>query len=288
MTDSLRKGGPDFYVLERDRKDVEYFSLRQAADFSDTAREYGQAMQFSPWRMSTWQDARAYQMAHPDNRSHYEQAGQEELLIAAMTEEERSTYLYLHATQGREAADAYYDHLANDEYGIVTARLAQNQSEQIEALAKAHPVLASVESVLLSPGQVLGSGYSIAQRLQGREINPNSMWFGANRFVQGTRETVKEEINAYLGENTLAANSATFMYDVLMGAGDSAMSAVLGGGQKWASILLMSAQGASGAIEQAKVRGASDTQALALGGATMLAEIMAHFQELLILFLEGT
>lgn len=280
--------------LQRDVTDAQYFLIADSSDFDSVVSEYKQKVKDAwegyeilgafgnrngiPWA--------AYNLAFPKD-VHAENLN----MNTVMTDEERNTYLYIMATEGQESGEAYINHLLDPTYGILTVRGSNALQEYVQEMATNNPVGATLLSVVISPSQIIGSMYSGIAALTGNEINPYNSAFSATQIVSGTRETVKQNITEHFDEGTFMSALANIGYDVFTGVSDSLLNAALMGGvgfSKKAATALgrfglkvtnsmisaapMGLQAASNAVQDAKMRGATDEQALLLGGVTFLAE----------------
>lgn len=220
-----------------------------------------------------------------------------------LTDDEIDTYLYLSATQGYDKAQEYYNHLKEETLPVRAAIAVSENTADIASSGLLGAAAMSAMSVLASPAQVAGTAYSAIQGIRGEEINPYHGSFAANMFISSARGTVKNEISETLGEDTGWAKFANMTYDALMSSGDSLLSGAIGSGiagslggiaskipgggkvaaymarkgASVASIQFMSAEAAGGAVMDAKMRGATDTQALLMGGISWVAESLTEY-----------
>lgn len=265
--------------LERDMLDAQYFELSGSEDFEQVSRETADQVRkawsgFSLLPTSMGRDGYSeLDYAMTDTAA----AIRSDTLVPYMTDAERNTYLYLLGTQGRDAAKAYYDHLANEENGVLQTRQTQTGTAFWQAFTQEHPLAGNALAVIASPMQAAGGLYSVKAKLTGQEINPNASAFAATHMNAVIRGTSKEMITQELGEGTAANFLANLGYDAVTSGADSLVSAYLGGGSTLASVTMMASQAASSAIEDAKQRGATDEQALMLGGVNFLAETVTEY-----------
>ena len=206
-----------------------------------------------------------------------------------MTEEERNNFKYQYATGGQEAAMAYYNELRP----MLSARYAAGESEAAQELGKKLPITSTVVSILGSLTQIEGSLYTAFAALTGQQADPSSMAFSANRMVRGAREGAKERgdelIDTVFEGSEFAKQAFHFVYEALVSAGDSLMSAytgsavpMLGTGKaaqtiaKNAGLTMMSAVAASNTMQEALLKGADSTQALYAGLASGMAEYVTE------------
>lgn len=197
--------------------------------------------------------------------------------INFLTDNEIDTYLYISATQGYDKAQEYYNHLKEEALPVrVSGAVAENTAEIASSGALGAAAMTAA-SVLASPAQAVGTVYSVIAKLRGDEINPYHGSFAANMFISSARGTVKNEIDEAFGEHTGWAKFANIAYDALTSSGDSLLSGAMGMGSNVASVLFMGSEAAGGAVMDAKMRGATDTQALLMGGITWAAESGTEF-----------
>lgn len=265
--------------LERDMLDAGYFELSGSEDFEQVSQETADQVR-KAWSgfslLPTMLGRNGYSeldYAMTDTAA----AIRSDTLVPYMTDAERSTYLYLLGTQGRDAAKAYYDHLANEENGVLQTRQTQRGTAFWQEFTQEHPLAGNALAVIASPMQAAGGLYSVKAKLSGQEINPNASAFAPTHMNAAIRGTSKEMITQELGEGTAANFLANLGYDAVTSSADSLVSAYLGGGSTLASVTMMASQAASSAIEDAKQRGATDGQALVLGGVNFLAETVTEY-----------
>ena len=281
--------------LERETKAAEYFLLQGNADFdSVVARAMANVDRpaFSLSLSTDWSDSDlayyAAQLVGDKPLTDRPPTG-----MSLMTDQERKTFLYLYGKEGADAAREYYDYMTDPTYGVVEVRNAQLTDTVSSDLARNMPVASSILSVIASPMQIAGTVYSVGAAINGREINPYNNAFGPTQMVGGIRGTVKEGITAALGEGSVGSFLANLGYDAVTAAGDSLVNSYLvgglagiGGGEAASGLSAISrnllaaspmgVQAAGSAIRDAKLRGADDTQALMMGGATFLAETLSE------------
>lgn len=260
--------GREIALIERNIRDAEYFMLAENEDFDRVVEETRQKV-IDAWSgfnmLPTFVDRNGYSelsydaadpLASVDRNN-----GRPRSMFYAADEGESDRYLYILGTQGEEAARAYYNHLADETYGILTVRTSETARQRWEELASENAASATgmtVLSVISSPFQVAGTLYSGIASLKGEEINPYHGSFGANILVNETRSTVKENINEALGPDSLGAKAATIAYDAVTGAGDSLAGVGMFGGF---NAVAMSLSSAGSATREAKLAGADDSRA---------------------------
>lgn len=270
-------------ACQRDIQDAQYYLLPQEkSDFSTVVSDYKQKAE-EAWAGKEWTYNKflhnsndgvpfeAYALYHPERSI---EAG---IPYNLLTENERNTYLYLAATDGKDSANEYYNYLQEETLAVRKAFALQETASEAASDGLAGAAFSTLMSITSSPLQVAGSIYSVVQGLRGEEINPYHSTFAANMFISSTRGTVKSEIDEAFGADSIGAKIANIGYDALTSSGDSLLSGAMGMGSTVASVLSMGTEAASGAVMDAKLRGATDSQALLYGGMTLAAESGTEF-----------
>lgn len=270
-------------ACQRDIQDAQYYLLPQEkSDFSTVVSDYKQKAE-EAWAGKEWTYNKflhnsnngvpfeAYALYHPERSI---EAG---IPYNLLTENERNTYLYLAATDGKDSANEYYNYLQEETLAVRKAFALQETASEAASDGLAGAAFSTLMSITSSPLQVAGSIYSVVQGLRGEEINPYHSTFAANMFISSTRGTVKSEIDETFGADSIGAKIANICYDALTSSGDSLLSGAMGIGSTVASVLSMGTEAASGAVMDAKLRGATDSQALLYGGMTLAAESGTEF-----------
>lgn len=260
--------------LEREVLDADYFLLRENEDFAQVVSETRDKVN-AAWGgfslLPTLFDRDGYSLLSASAANIA--LGMGENFMPSMTQEERDTYLYILGTQGRDAAESYYAHMADETYGVLQTRTTQRATQFWEDFSAEHGMTGTALSVIASPMQAAGAVYAAKQGLTGGEINPYSGAFGAVQMVGATRGAIKEGITQKLGEGSTAAWLANLGYDAATGAADSLLNIAAFGSLGAAT---MGVNAASGSIQDATLRGATTEQALMLGGAMFLAETLTE------------
>lgn len=225
--------------------------------------------------------------------------------VLQLNKEECQTYLYIRATEGVDAAQEYYDHLTDETYGVINMRRNLTWTANMQRLAEESPVGASVLSVITSPLQIGGLIETVKAKVQGKEINPYAPGFAPGSMNSAMRGTVKENLVESAGGGVWG-HLAGMGYDAIMSIADSQFSGLIMGGiglsagsavanslaktglsDNFVNILTKVTQSAvtasgqglqavSNAVMDAKLRGATDEEAMAIGGVTFVAETMTE------------
>ena len=328
-------------ALERDVQDAEYFLLRENDDYYQESQDVSNEI-FAAWQdynelnplgmLNPFADRKGYTALDNVVAIRLEQLQMEEASktigrnlksdkvimstgnhaqdgyytedINQLSKNECMTYLYIRGKEGVDAAQEYYDHLTNTEYGVINMRRNLDWTAKAQEFADQNAVtgaLASVLTVIASPLTMGGMVESIKADVLGQELNPYARGFVYGNMSGTARATVKENISESVGGGAggwlLGA-----LYDALMSYGDSVVSSYFMGGLGSAagsgagkllaktgltenyvnlaskvvsSFVTASGQGmqaVGNAMMDAKLRGATPDEARVLGLVTFLAE----------------
>lgn len=197
-------------------------------------------------------------------------------LYRHMTNDEVETYNYLLAKDNENGT-----HDADDYLGKLTETLRDRQSAAINdyyvQTANEHPVLATATNIIGSPLKGTAMVSAALDKIRGREIDQNS---GAMQFARGMDTmtgTVSGNINEDVYKKTdsaFLANASSFVYDTGVSIAQSAFNTLASGGNAIASSLMMSGSAGASAMQEALDGGATDDQALAVGGWAALFEAL--------------
>ena len=327
--------------LERDVQDAEYFLLRENDDYYQETRDVSNEI-FSAWKdynelnplgmLNPFADRKGYTALDNVVAIRLEQLQMEEASktlgqnlksdkvimstgnpaqdgyytedINQLSKNECMTYLYIRGKDGVDAAQEYYDHLTNTEYGVINMRRNLDWTAKAQEFADQNAVtgaLASALSVIASPLNLGGMVESIKADVLGQELNPYARGFVYGNMSSTARATVKENISESVGGGARGWLLGA-LYDALMSYGDSMVSSYFMGGLGAAagsgtgnllaktgltenyvnlasnvvsSFVTASGQGmqaVGNAMMDAKLRGATPAEARVLGLVTFLAE----------------
>ena len=332
-------------ALERDVQDAEYFLLRENDDYYQESQDVSNEI-FAAWQdynalnplgmLNPFADRKGYTALDNVVAIRLEQLQMEEASktigrnlksdkvimstgnpaqdgyytedINQLSKNECMTYLYIRGKEGVDAAQEYYDHLTNAEYGVINMRRNLDWTAKAQEFADQNAVtgaLASALTVIASPLTVGGMVESIKADVLGQELNPYARGFVYGNMSGTARATVKENLSEAVGGGAggwlLGA-----LYDALMSYGDSVVSsyfmgdlgAAAGSGAgnllaktgltenyvNLASKVVSSFVTASGqgmqavgnTVMDAKLRGATATERRVLGLVTFLAETVTE------------
>lgn len=209
-----------------------------------------------------------------DNAFNYGQSdspGDIQRLASYMTRDEVNVYNYLWAKDqenGTSDASKYFTDL--------TKTLFERQSEgYVEGAQKwstesaGNSALASGTTVLRSPANGVAYLDALATKAQGKRIDPSSATQVQARVNSSVRGAVANEISDTVSSGTgsqFLGDATSFLYQTGLSIADSALNTAITGGNALASSALMGGTAATSAMQEALDGGASDTQALAVGG----------------------
>lgn len=286
--------------LDRVVQDANYYLLREVDGFKETADKVrNEASSLGkPTLLAIVANPYAYEYMVDEN-------GDLDPVVQIaldMTDAERDTYLYLYGTQGKEAASMYWLYLTDPTYGMMSVRQTQKMQESISKdLSGAgfwKNAAYTVGSVLVSPAQAIGAFYAIGAAVTGNEINPYNAAFSPTTYVGTVRGQVKQNITDTYGEGSVGAALGNFAYDMVTSVADSTLNAammsgvtgsvanMLGSGlaskvaSSFVGALPMGFSSMSATIQDIKMHGGSDADALIMGGISALSETITEAVEL--------
>ena len=328
-------------ALERDVQDAEYFLLRENDDYYQESQDVSNEI-FAAWQdynelnplgmLNPFADRKGYTALDNVVAIRLEQLQMEEASktvgrnlksdkvimstgnpaqdgyytedINQLSKNECMTYLYIRGKEGVDAAQEYYDHLTNAEYGVINMRRNLDWTAKAKEFADQNAVtgaLASALTVIASPLNVGGMVESIKADVLGQELNPYARGFVYGNMSGTARATVNENISESVGGGA-GGWLLGKLYDALMSYGDARVGSYFMGGLGSAagsgagkllaktgltknyvnlaskvvsSFVTASGQGmqaVGNAMMDAKLRGATPDEARVLGLVTFLAE----------------
>ena len=328
-------------ALERDVQDAEYFLLRENDDYYQESQDVSNEI-FAAWQdynelnplgmLNPFADRKGYTALDNVVAIRLEQLQMEEASktigrnlksdkvimstgnpakdgyytedINQLSKNECMTYLYIRGKEGVDAAQEYYDHLTNAEYGVINMRRNLDWTAKAKEFADQNAVtgaLASALTVIASPLNVGGMVESIKADVLGQELNPYARGFVYGNMSGTARATVEENISESVGGGARGWLLGK-LYNALMSYGDSVVSSYFmgdlgaaagsGAGKLLAktgltenyvnlaskvvsSFVTASGQGmqaVGNTVMDAKLRGATATERRILGLVTFLAE----------------
>ena len=160
---------------------------------------------------------------------------------AYMSDEQRQTYNYLYATQGKGAAEEYYKLIEPE---LEQARTQGTQQEFTE-LSERAPAAMTLLSTLASPTKIAAGLTSVGDALAGDEINTNSAFYTPVHAISAIRQTVPQVTNWTGDKQIFGQDADSYIYGVITSSLDSALNMALATG------LGSIAGGAAGLTEEA-------------------------------------
>ena len=328
-------------ALERDVQDAEYFLLRENDDYYQESQDVSNEI-FAAWQdynelnplgmLNPFADRKGYTALDNVVAIRLDQLQMEEASktigrnlksdkvimstgnpakdgyytedINQLSKNECMTYLYIRGKEGVDAAQEYYDHLTNAEYGVINMRRNLDWTAKAQEFADQNAVtgaLASALTVIASPLNVGGMVESIKADVLGQELNPYARGFVYGNMSGTVRATVEENISESVGGGA-GGWLLGKLYEALMSYGDSVVSSYFMGGMGSAagsgagkllaktgltenyvnlaskvvsSFVTASGQGmqaVGNVMMDARLRGATPAEARVLGLVTFLAE----------------
>lgn len=192
-----------------------------------------------------------------------------------MTDEEVAIFNYLYASQGKDAAHAYYDYLTGD----LNYRQRQEEEAYWRDYAKESPVGSSVFSVLTSPMKGLSYLGQAADYLGTGTIDQNAAY---NRFSYANN-AIRNQVAETIEQSGNWGQAGSFLYQTGMSMGDFLLNTAITGGfggggalSEGMSLAIMGTGAAADATIAAKDRGLTDTQAFTLGTIAGAAEVFTE------------
>ena len=192
-----------------------------------------------------------------------------------MTDEEVAIFNYLYASQGKDAAHAYYDYLTGD----LNYRQRQEEEAYWRDYAKESPVGSSVFSVLTSPMKGLSYLGQAADYLGTGSIDQNAAY---NRFSYANN-AIRNQVAETIEQSGNWGQAGSFLYQTGMSMGDFLLNTAITGGfggggalSEGMSLAIMGTGAAADATIAAKDRGLTDTQAFTLGTIAGAAEVFTE------------
>ena len=192
-----------------------------------------------------------------------------------MTDEEVAIFNYLYASQGKDAAHAYYDYLTGD----LNYRQRQKEEAYWRDYAKESPVGSSVFSVLTSPMKGLSYLAQAADYLGTGSIDQNAAY---NRFSYANN-AIRNQVAETIEQSGNWGQAGSFLYQTGMSMGDFLLNTAITGGfggggalSEGMSLAIMGTGAAADATVAAKDRGLTDTQAFTLGTIAGAAEVFTE------------
>lgn len=179
-----------------------------------------------------------------------------------MEADEVAIFNYLYATQGKEAAYAYYQYLLSN----LNARQREADKAYWEDYAQKSPIASSIFSLAISPAKGLSHLGQGAEYVTSGKIDQNAAY---NKYVYAGSAIRNKVANRW-------GPVGSFAYQTAMSMADFLMNTAITGGNEMTTLAIMGTGAAADATIEAKDRGLSDDQAFMLGTIAGAAEIITE------------
>ena len=183
-----------------------------------------------------------------------------------MSKDEVKIFNYLYATEGREAAHAYYSYLQSD----LNVRQREAEEKYWAEYAAENPVGSSVFSVATAPAKGMSYLGQTMDYLDDGKIDQNASYNKFSYAGGAIREQVSKDVEEKWGK------AGSFAYQTGMSMADFLLNTAITGGNSALSMTIMGTGAAADATIEAKDRGLSDDQAFALGTIAGAAEAITE------------
>lgn len=214
----------------------------------------------------------------------YGGARKEAPFIAVMNQYEAMNYFYLLNTEGRSAANDYWNYLTNPDNGPLNARVLGAREEWATQLKKDHPFLGNILEMSINGAQIESGMYVGSVLLNNllasaglasgtRDINPYNVTFQGKVTKEAVRAQTMKGIEDRYGDNKFLSGLMKFGYEVAESIGENLIDAATFGASK---IGMMGWTATAGSIQDALINGATQEQALAIGAINGLAETITE------------
>lgn len=187
------------------------------------------------------------------------------------------------------AGGEYLSHLADDDYGVLTSRLAENTAKEADEITKSSHIASlgmNLWGTLETPTESLMSALYMLNRAVGDEqrINPKSQFRNITIRKESTRAATYERIDKKFENSPAMKTIARLGYEIYCNRGDSLMNSIVFGQLVPGDGILsniagagpMGATAALTAAAKAVENGASVEQAWLIAGATFFAETVSE------------
>lgn len=210
-------------------------------------------------------------------------------LNEVMTEDEKKTFYYLADIDPMKAQE-YYNHLADDSYGVLHTRLDEEIAKRAEEEVNASfwsGAWANLKAIASAPfSSIASAAYMASNALSGKEFNPHNQALGLGRYANAVNAATIQSIHDTLGEGSALDQIATGAYEIVYNRGRSManqfMFSFLGNLTDVALVneflgsVPMAAEAMGMGIADAKEKNMDDASAYLYGGITFLAESLSE------------
>lgn len=218
-------------IMQRNAQEAVFLQARGQEDFADVAEKRIQEV------LSTVDENGYYgvggvtpldlAMADPDKYGEW--ARERGYVAADLTKEERYTYFYLREKGGEEAAQTFYDFMADPVYGRTNARYAEERMAAAREFASQNgwnSFIATVGTSLSSPfANLMSSGQVLFNNLTGVATNPYASAFVPMLESSATRDEAKGKLVDWASNvSPVLGGLAGFAFDASVSAADSTVN----------------------------------------------------------------
>ena len=188
--------------------------------------------------------------------------GTDSRFLNNLNDTERKTYNYIHATQGKDAANEFLRDLEQ----TLNARQRENEEAYWSEKAEKNPTRMSVFSILTKPLSI----YSYIQQAEkwagGEEIDPDA---GYNRGAY-TSNAIRNTVSRKIEESGKWGKVGSYAYNLGMSMSDFLYTSGITGGMEPLALTVMGTEAAADSVLTAKERGLSDERSFITGTAAGL------------------
>ena len=195
--------------------------------------------------------------------------GKDTLVVEQMTPDEVRTFNYLHATEGKDAAEEYVEFL-RPELNARNMEAVTNQVANFTDQNLGTKILGSAGSVAMTPLRGLAYAGQALDYLTTGKVDPNAPYNMYSAIPTAARETVSKDIERKWG------TWGSFAYQTGMSMADFLLNSAVAGGSEALSLTIMGTGAAADATISAKERGLDDTQSFVIGTIAGLAEAVSE------------
>ncbi|MBP3649109.1 MAG: hypothetical protein J6K73_04945 [Clostridia bacterium] len=203
-------------------------------------------------------------------------------MLQNLSDDEAAAYMGMASRYGADTAQAYWNALKQEgQYGQKAYAVRDVALRDMAGSGLLGAAGSSALSVMTSPMSLAGTLYSVTQKLTGKEIDPYADQFMFGQMTGTLRDEVGRSITRQYGKEDGTDTFASWLmktgYNAAMSSADSLMAGQLSGGSALGGSVLLGSSGAGSVIQDAKLRGGSDEQALALGGLSVVFETATEY-----------
>lgn len=200
-------------------------------------------------------------------------------LLQGMSDADKAEYMGIASRYGVDTARAYWDAMRQEGQYRQKAYILRDAAYR--DMADKNWFGSSALSVASNVASISGTLYAFAQKMTGNEIDPYADQFMFGQMTGTIRDEVGQNITRNYGNEDGTDNFGSWLmktgYNAGMSSLDSLVAGKLSGGSALAGSLMQGVSGASSVIQDAKLRGATDEQALLLGGLYVVTETATEY-----------